>query len=464
MHSCENHSSKKYFFPSYGSVLQRHGRTLAFNPNSFQLVEINSSAKFLLEALREPSEINTFFSSLIALVPHWNEEEIQDVHSLLRRWIHIGLLEEFSPEKSKPNWRYNPQLPAEPLEIYVSLTSDCNQRCVYCYNHEIRKKQSASNMGNLSVEEWEEVLRDAKEIGFKSIAFTGGEPLASPILRPITDYTKKLGLETKLLSNGTLIDKEWAKWIREHIDVVNLSLDSRWAEEHDRLRGTGTFQLVQTAVQLLIHYGHERVIVRPVLTAYNVANLPDFVDFVHKELQCRIGPPTIFIPSSPEDLNAKKHLLPDFDVYFEKLLEFIDRTVHVTGKSPWEEFGLDYACRCGVGSSVLSIDPQGDVYPCQALHVAPALAGNLRIQGLKDIYTKSSVLKGIRSLPLDQISKCNECDLLTVCGSGCRAIALNLYGSLTAHSELFCPLYRRGAVEKIWRRVDGKQQVNLISC
>lgn len=454
--------SEKIVFPQYCTFLERENCVLAFNPNTLVLAEINATAKLILNALRQPRDINSFLDELRLLLPHWREDQFTRVQNLLIRWLQEGLIETAETAAQQLKWRYEPQ-EALPEEIYITPTDQCNLSCIYCYNRKFRRKQHLDKIAELNLSEWVNVLSEIKSMKFKRVILTGGEPLVSPLLRPLVYQCKQLGLESRLLTNGTLIDKEWAEWIANNIDLVNISLDSAIPEENDAVRGASSFEKITRGVRNLMEAQAKSVYIRAVITSYNVQNLPDLVDFCHNELKCGVGAPTIFIPTSMEEAK-NSDLMPDFDTYFEKILDFTARTLKLTGKNPWEEFQLDYACRCGIGLSTASIDPRGDVFPCQAFHHDDMKAGNIRNGGFENIYKNSPLLNQLRTLPLERIPVCCDCTFVTVCGGGCRAIARDLYGNVLAHNELFCSVYKRGAIDKLWRWIklaksDNKKQI-----
>lgn len=452
----------KVVFPAYGLILTRGSRYVAFNPQTFVAAEINSSAKLFLEILREPAEISKMVEEFKILTGMPNENAVK-IQELLEKWEEDRLLEQYPLKSEGLEWQFNPQLAANPQAIYISLTSACNQSCVYCFNSASRSVQAEQGIGELNVSQWKKVFEEAKEIGFGQINFTGGEPLLSPNFKEVAAEAKSLGLQVKLLTNGTLIDEAWASWIIDNIDIVNISLDSSRPEEHDRVRGEGTFEKAISGIKQLIKMGHPSVIARPVVTRYNVYHLSELIDFIHYDLGCKIGPPTICVPNSLDELVGEESLLPELREYFDSIIRFTDKATSLVGHTPWEHPDLKYACRCGTGSVTLSIDPQGDIYPCQALHTPDMLSGNVLENSLGEIYNNSAVLKHIRTFPLDEIEECRDCSLVTVCGTGCRAIAHNLYGNLSAFNPLFCPLYKEASYERIWRWIDSQAQFSVVS-
>ena len=163
-------------FPRYGVFLEREGRTLALNPNTLVVAEVNASGRTLLESLREPSSIQDVLHELRELLPHWDPSRIESVRSLLVHWAEVGLLEEGGRAAEQLRWRYEPEQ-SPPMELYVSPTNRCNLHCVYCYNRSYRASSAQRAQSELGPEEWIGIFRDAVSTGFKRIVFTGGEPL-----------------------------------------------------------------------------------------------------------------------------------------------------------------------------------------------------------------------------------------------------------------------------------------------
>lgn len=77
---------------------------------------------------------------------------------------------------------------------------------------------------------------------------------------------------------------------------------------------------------------------------------------------------------------------------------------------------LTQKLNCGAGSAVISIDANGDVYPCHLLMSKQFLAGNIKEQNFWEIYASSDILKSIRAISVNTIEKCRNCFLKYFCG------------------------------------------------
>jgi len=100
-----------------------------------------------------------------------------------------------------------------PTEIYLSLTSFCNLRCVGC-----RYGRDFMPGTQLSLDMVKGVLEDCAEYNIKNVRLYGGEPLLHPDIAEITEYAVRLKLHPYLTTNGVLLEKKfddlWAAGLR----------------------------------------------------------------------------------------------------------------------------------------------------------------------------------------------------------------------------------------------------------
>ena len=90
----------------------------------------------------------------------------------------------------------------DPREIYVTLTANCNLRCVGCrYGREFMAGSE------LPLPVVLDLLDDSKALGIPSVRLYGGEPLLHKDLPRIVERSVGLGLHTWLTTNGILLRK-----------------------------------------------------------------------------------------------------------------------------------------------------------------------------------------------------------------------------------------------------------------
>ena len=92
---------------------------------------------------------------------------------------------------------------ADPREIYITLTANCNLRCIGCrYGREFMPGAQLT---------WpivRDVLADCKELGINNIRLYGGEPLLHKDLPRIVEHAVGLGLNTWITTNGILLKEK----------------------------------------------------------------------------------------------------------------------------------------------------------------------------------------------------------------------------------------------------------------
>lgn len=107
--------------------------------------------------------------------------------------------------------------------LRVSLTSDCNLRCLYC----MPKANCIAQKNNLTLAEFSRLLKLFSLIGITKIRFTGGEPLLYPHLATLINEANSLKSikQIALTTNGLLLADKLALFKQNGLTSVNISLD-----------------------------------------------------------------------------------------------------------------------------------------------------------------------------------------------------------------------------------------------
>ncbi|MEU8614718.1 radical SAM protein [Actinoplanes sp. NPDC048791] len=129
--------------------------------------------------------------------------------------------------------RFAPRLHVRPLVAELFLTDNCNLRCTSC------GCWTSNTKGELSTQEWQDVLRQLVALRIHKVNFTGGEPLIRPDAIALMAYARSAGVRhLHLNSNGirltpAVLDEVIAAGVRS----FNVSVDGPTALVHDRIRG-----------------------------------------------------------------------------------------------------------------------------------------------------------------------------------------------------------------------------------
>lgn len=104
----------------------------------------------------------------------------------------------------------------------------CNYRCEFCYaGFETQRKQP-----KIGLEQGQEIIQDLALAGVEKINFVGGEPMLHPHLDEWIKESKRCGMVTSIVSNGTNMTKEWLTEMRPHLDWLGLSVDASNDQMH----------------------------------------------------------------------------------------------------------------------------------------------------------------------------------------------------------------------------------------
>jgi len=139
-----------------------------------------------------------------------------------------------------------------PKEITIQLTCRCNLRCKHCFqwndNGYIKKDP---NVVELDPGIMEKILKETHKEK-SALYLWGGEPLFHKDWDTIARFIEKDLRRTVISTNGLLLEKKLESILRISTNLVTvISLDG-FQEEHDAIRGHGTFNRTVENIKLLI--------------------------------------------------------------------------------------------------------------------------------------------------------------------------------------------------------------------
>lgn len=143
-----------------------------------------------------------------------------------------------------------------PLNGTFELTPRCNFRCRMCYVR-LDEAQMAAIGQELSVQQWLEIARQARDLGMLHLALTGGEVFAYPGFRQLYEELCGLGLLITIQTNGYGITESVMQWLGKYQPFqIRLSLYGATNETYRKLCGVPDgFDRVNTAVDLIHRAG-----------------------------------------------------------------------------------------------------------------------------------------------------------------------------------------------------------------
>ncbi|MEU9662692.1 radical SAM protein [Streptomyces chartreusis] len=118
-------------------------------------------------------------------------------------------------------------------QLRVSFTPRCNIACFFCHNEgdvpppltRIDRNQQPRSR-ELDADDYLAIIGNLMDAGLKRVYFTGGEPLTSPLARPVLEQLPAHGPDASytLITNGTRTRTHQAWLPRTRLDKIKVSL------------------------------------------------------------------------------------------------------------------------------------------------------------------------------------------------------------------------------------------------
>lgn len=123
------------------------------------------------------------------------------------------------------------------------LTPLCNLDCKMCYVHLNRNQMDGKDL--LSVEQWKNLMKQAKQVGMRKARLTGGECLTYPGFDELYLYLHSLGEDVMVLTNGVLLDEKRIAFFRKYPPIsIQVTLYGSCNEAYQRVTGHKMFETV----------------------------------------------------------------------------------------------------------------------------------------------------------------------------------------------------------------------------
>jgi radical SAM protein with 4Fe4S-binding SPASM domain len=138
-------------------------------------------------------------------------------------------------------------------QIDIELTERCNNNCLHCCIN-LPEDDAAAKVREMDTEFVKELLRQAADLGFLTVRFTGGEPTLRPDFAEIYLHARRLGMQVFLYTNARGITEELAALLSKYPPggLVEVSVYGMNAGSYDRVaRCSGAFEEFRRGVELL---------------------------------------------------------------------------------------------------------------------------------------------------------------------------------------------------------------------
>ena len=265
------------------------------------------------------------------------------------------------------------------------------------------------------------------------ITLTGGEPF---VKKEFPELLEKIASDSDLytfaiLTNGTMIDDSKGNWLKRlKPRYIQVSLDGN-KPIHDSIRGSGNFDATKKAISIL-KSKNIRTMVSFTANRNNYQSFPE-VARVCRELNVDFLWSDRLIPEGNAEqgkglLMSSKETHLFFQIMKQeekKCREDVNTRTRIKMHRALQfQYSNTRPYRCVAGETLLTVMPNGDLYPCRRM---PVKVGNVFETPLASLYFSSSILRNLRGS--NTISKgCESCASNNECRGGLKCLSYAVYG------------------------------------
>ena len=285
----------------------------------------------------------------------------------------------------------------------IGVTTRCNLSCRHCFVSE--KKDSRAD--RLSANDWRGILRDLNELGCFSLVYSFGESILDPGFYEVAEMARDMGFFQILMTNGKITVSHKDRLKKTGIKKLFFSLDSLDEEKHNyNRRDKDIYRNVVAAIKC---FAGDPDFIAGISFAYNRENAGEMREVVEfaaangvKEVSFMLERPNSDRPTDIVDF-SEREFLEMLGVYADnaarvninfhdpRLLRFA-RPGAFKNAMHGDRFIAMNSCKRFSG--IITIAPNGDVYPC---NFSKSPLGNLKESGLKRLIDSAERVQGAES-------------------------------------------------------------------
>lgn len=286
--------------------------------------------------------------------------------------------------------------------ISLAITHRCNLKCIHCM---VDATYGSFNKEIFDTETIFSFLQKIIEVNPKNIVITGGEPMLRKDFLEILYYLKKhyTGKIT-LMTNGTLFTKDNIGEIINIVSAIDISLDGADEKSCSVIRGSGVFTTVVENIKLLHEKGFRNISLSMVLSANNINYVDKFFQ-LNKDLQTH---PMLRALSYEGRAYDNKDIL--LENYSDEKLK--DEPQQAKDYEP-------RVCTCTAGYNQLTIESNGDIFPCNLFVQDSFKLGNIyEIDNLQSMFNNEQgefISQCIQKYEPSKFLKCKDCNINYLC-------------------------------------------------
>lgn len=326
----------------------------------------------------------------------------------------------------------DPSCARAPVGMLCELTHRCPLQCPYCSNPTELDRVATE----LTTAEWQDVMRQAGELGILQVHLSGGEPTARKDLEDILDAAVKAGLYTNLITAGVTLTRERLMKLADiGLDHVQLSIQDVDPENADRISAYKGGLAKKIEVSQWTKEAGMALTINAPIHRQNIGNVPRMIEFA---VECGAGRIEIaHVQYYAWALLNRGSLMPTRESFMTAAKQVEEAREKYKGIIVIDMVVPDYyakfpkPCMGGWAKQILNVTPSGRVLPCHAAESITHLTfDNVKDRPLADIWLNGDAFNKYRGTEWMK-EPCRTCPRKEIDFGGCRCQAFALTGDAT---------------------------------
>ncbi len=319
-----------------------------------------------------------------------------------------------------------------PVGLLAELTHRCPLQCPYCSNPLDLERVNTE----LTTAEWQDVMRQAAELGILQIHLSGGEPTVRKDLEDIVEVAAKAGLYTNLITAGVTLTRDRLKRLKElGLDHVQLSIQDVDEANAEKISAYKNGLAKKRELGKWVREFDMPLTINAPIHRHNIENLPNIINFAVEMGAGRIEVANIqyyawalknrasLMPTRAQVLRSAE-IVEEAKERLKGILVFDFVVPDYYAKTP-------KPCMGGWGRGIMNVTPQGRVLPCHAAESVPGLEfDNVKTKRLADIWLNGQAFQKYRGTSWMK-EPCKSCPRAELDFGGCRCQAMAFTGDPT---------------------------------
>lgn len=348
--------------------------------------------------------------------------------------------------------------PKYPHFFMLDLTQNCNLNCKYCFRELSKNAVYMTDDKLLKIcDELVKYWKRHPKIRLHIQAW-GGEPLLRfDQIALIRRFFDEQGMDPniEIETNGTLIDDKVAEKLRNLRVRVGVSVDGDPAVQNVQrpdMAGNPTSGKIEAGIQSLRKYYGDELGTITVITRNTSARLHTILDYFINVLHLtgiKFNP--LRDTGKGENLSLNNDELAAFvKELLTMLIHYVKAGTNIIEQNISQRLrnivyrpcdNICNSCGCQGGFAMVTIDHNGDVFPCEMSDFEDMKIGNIETETIEVMVDALEERKNRYFTPRE-FDQCKACPWRFYCRGGCKSAVIFATGNVQAIDETECIINR----------------------